>query len=201
MQWLALSLLVACGPSTPPKPVDPILTNGSRALKDDAWAHYHSARNAVTIWFPDGHAWKIDDHSARDLVATHPSDSKLTLHLVFDAGELTNREKCETKATNEGFAKLAGIGVVDQDEGIDRNGWDTHIIVGLEPNGVGHVFAFSSSIRKCLWVHFETKTQDENEMLDRLVLVQTKLLAKLAFDSFGEIPRQAAPELRHEPKR
>jgi len=188
VRWLAL-LFVACGPASPaaipsaaPKP----------KLEDGAWGKFHSVRHAITLWLPDGHAWKIDDHSKPELVAVHTTGSRLTVRLVQDAGELTNRAKCEAKAVTDKFVQDPRIGLVDEDEGIDKNGWDTHVIVGVETKGaetIGHVMSFSSSIRKCLWIHFETRG-DMAEIQDRLLLAQTKILGKLVIDPFGEVPRQ-----------
>lgn len=200
MRWLIGFFAIGCGPAVAPKPVGPNLAAPKAALADEAWGKFHSARNAVTVWLPDGHAWKIDDHSHQDLVAVHErTNSRLTLRLIQDAGELTNREKCERKANLDRFVDTTKIAEVTHEDGIDRNGWDTHILVGTEVAGrdtIGHVVQFSSFIRKCLWVHFETRTNDLAELQDRLLVAHTKILGKLGIDAFDKLPRQA-PDLRN----
>lgn len=150
---------------------------------------------------PDGHAWKIDDHTRFELQAVHAaSESRVTVRLVQDAGELTNRSKCEQKALDEKFVKDFRMSVVEDQEGIDKDGWDAHVLVAVEktPTGLaGHVMSFSSFIRKCLWFHFETHVKDggggnraEEELSDRLALARTKVLGEIALDMLGTVPRQ-----------
>jgi hypothetical protein len=175
----------------------PVLPPVPKSTLDDAgWGKFHSARHAVMLPLPDGRAWKIDDHTRPELVAVHAgSGSRVTLRLVQDAGELTNRQKCEEKALQEKFVKDLRVSVVEEQEGIDKDGWDAHVLVAVEKTPtelVGHVLSFSSFIRKCLWFHFETHAKDglEFELSERLALARTKVLGELSLDSFGAVPRQ-----------
>lgn len=168
----------------------------STTLDDARWGKFHSARHAVMLPLPDGHGWKIDDHTRPELVAVHAaSGTRVTVRLVQDAGELTNRQKCEQKAIEEKFVKDLRVSLVEEQEGIDKDGWDAHVVVAVEKTPtelVGHVLSFSSFIRKCLWFHFETHAKDgsEEELSDRLALARTKVLGELSLDSFGVVQRQ-----------
>jgi hypothetical protein len=192
---IALFMLVGCGggATTKTPPLPPIQQTN---LEDARWGKFHSVRHALMLPLPDGHAWKIDDHSHFELVAVHAaSNTRVSVRLVQDAGELTNRAKCEQKALDEKFVKDLHVSVVEEQEGIDKDGWDAHVLVAVEKTPtdlVGHVTSFSSFIRKCLWFHFETHVKDgaEVELSDRLVLARTKVLGELALDAFGAVPRQ-----------
>lgn len=157
-------------------------------------------RHAVMLPLPNGHDWKIDDHTRPELVAVHPgSNSRVSLRLINDAGELMNRAKCEEKAIQDKFVKDLRVSVVEEQEGIDKDGWDAHVLVAVEKGKddlVGHVLSFSSFIRKCLWFHFETHTKlegSEIELSDRLALARTKILGTLALDMFQAVPREKQP--------
>lgn len=174
-----------------PLPPPPVAT-----LEDARWGHFHSVRHALTVPLPDGHTWKIDDHTRYELVAVHPpTNSRVSIRLIQDAGDLMNRMKCEQKALDEKFVKDLRVSVVEEQEGIDKNAWDVHVLVAVEKTPtelVGHVTSFASFIRKCLWFHFETHIKDggEIELSDRLALARTKVLGDLALDMFGNVPRQ-----------
>lgn len=192
-----LVLIASCGGATttnvPPLPTPPPKTT----LDDAGWGKFHSVRNSLMLPLPEGHAWKIDDHTRPELVAVHAaSNSRVSLRLIQDAGELMNRAKCEEKALQDKFVKDLRVSVVEEQEGIDKDGWDAHILVAVEKGKddlVGHVLSFSSYIRKCLWFHFETHTKlegSEVELSDRLALARTKILGALALDAFADVPRE-----------
>jgi hypothetical protein len=193
---LVAIVLAACGggattngqlPTPPPK----------TTLDDAGWGKFHSVRNGLMLPLPQGHEWKIDDHTRPELVAVHAaSNSRVSVRLIQDAGELMNRMKCEEKAIQDKFVKDLRVSVVEEQEGIDKDGWDVHVLVAVEKGQndlVGHVLSFSSFIRKCLWFHFETHTKlegSEVELSDRLALARTKILGTLALDAFAAVPRE-----------
>jgi hypothetical protein len=189
--------LASCGPPAPPATGLP--APGPKNTLDDAeWGTFHSARHALSIRLPDGHAWKVDDHSKPALVAVHlGTSSRVSVQLARDDDELMNRAKCEEKARVYGFVpgKPPVLEVIDEAEGIGKGGFDTHVIVGFEKvqgGLVGHVLSYGSFIRKCLWFHFETRVAEghETELSDRLVLAHIKVLGGLSLDAFGEIQRE-----------
>ena len=174
----ALAALSACGPATPPATGLP--PPAPKTTLDDAdWGTFHSARHGLSLRLPEGHAWKVDDHSKPMLVAVHPgSGSRVTAQLTRDDDDLMNRAKCEEKARTYGFVpqKPYALEVIDEQEGIGKDGFDTHLVVGFEkaPGGalVGHVLSFGSYVRKCLWFHFETRVEAGHEAeLDRKSVV------------------------------
>ena len=190
---LALAAL-GCGGATTNSVAVP--TVAKTTLDDAGWGKFHSVRHAVMLPLPDGHGWKIDDHSRPELVAVHAaSGSRVSVRLIQDAGELTNRAKCEQKALEAKFVKDLRVSIVEEQEGIDKDGWDAHVLVAVEkaPSElVGHILSFSSSIRKCLWFHFETHAKDgsEEELSARLALARTKVLGEITLDAFGAVQRQ-----------
>ena len=49
-------------------------------IDEASWGKFRSKRFQLTVPLPDGRAWKIDDHRAPELVATHAAtDSRLAL--------------------------------------------------------------------------------------------------------------------------
>lgn len=196
---LVLALAAAaCGGAAPPGAEPAKLPAAPTGLADERWASFHSARHATTLPLPDGRAWRIDDHSRPELVATHPSGTRVTLRLVQDAGELVNRAKCEAKAREAKFVADAPLSVVEETEGIEPSGWDARVVVAVEKRPgelVGHVMSFSSLVRKCVWFHFETRVKAgaEEELSDRLAVGRAKIQGRLKLDAFGEVPRQRLP--------
>jgi hypothetical protein len=189
--------LAACGPpAIPATGLPPPVPKTS--LDDAEWGTFHSARHGLSLALPDGHGWKIDDHSKAALVASHVgTGSRVSVQLARDDADLMNHAKCEEKARTYGFvpAKPLALEVIDEQEGIGKGGFDTHMIVGFErAQGalVGHVLSYGSFVKKCLWFHFETRVAEghEAELSDRLVLAQIKVLGALSLDAFGEVPRE-----------
>ena len=154
----------------------------------------------MTIPFVDGKAWKIDDHSTRELVAVHaPTKSELRVTL-FTESDLMNRAKCELRATELGYAPDLELDVIDQEVTSIPAGWDTKVLVASEAGKAGgpvraHVFAFASFIRKCIVFHYATEVVagDERSLSSRLAAVRLKTLEGLTMDTFGAVPREKLP--------
>ena len=86
-----VATLILAGCASPGRPSATAVQPASPAavsFTDDGKAlpRYHSRRLALSLPLPDGGAWRIDDHSRPELVATHaPTRSRLVV-AVFRAG-------------------------------------------------------------------------------------------------------------------
>ncbi len=95
------SALLGCGPApapvvalaTPPRPP-------AVAFPDDPapLPRFHSQRLALYLPLPDGKAWRIDDHSRPELVATHAPTQSTVRVAVFRTEGLVGRHECEALA-------------------------------------------------------------------------------------------------------
>ncbi|MGH7294509.1 MAG: hypothetical protein ACRELB_06245, partial [Polyangiaceae bacterium] len=123
---------------------------------------FHSQRFALHLPLPDGHAWRIDDHSGPALVATHaPTRSRVVL-AVFRADGLVGRAQCEVLARERGLVPTRELRTLDEETGITLQNFDTRTLVALDGGSgpdqplVGHVIAFGGFLRKCFVFDFST---------------------------------------------
>jgi hypothetical protein len=181
-----------------PPPGEPAFVGEDRPLK-----RFHSARFELWIPLPDGPAWRIDDHTRPELVATHAAtSSKLTLKTTIEP-ELMNRQKCEDRARAAGLVPeqtgSQNFRTVEDQAIVGPDAYDTRIWVMLQPGGKpgtslrGHVFAFGAYIRKCLFVHFESEVSSdklEDVLSERLATARLRIVGGIALEPFDE-PRRA----------
>lgn len=200
--FLASSLLAACGPPADVKPVVPVTTAPTTTFEDGPVAKFHSIRFAMVIPFVDGKGWKIDDHATRELVATHEGSHSDVHVALWPEQDLMNRAKCELRATELGYMPDLELDVIDQEVTSVPAGWDTRILVASEVNKaragvIGHVFAFASSIRKCIFFHFRSEVAagagEATILSDRLATVRMKMLEGITLDTFAAVPREKPP--------
>ena len=192
-----LLFLAACGDPSPPQvPSTSIAEDAGPRTPDfsttdeKSWGKYHSKRFLLTIPLPDGHAWKIDDHSQPSLVAVHePTSSKLTLEMTRE-DELVNRAKCETRARNMGWIPSPTLTTVADDVITGPELYDTRVWVALDasaPGGAieGHVYLFGAFLRQCLLVHFTTRvasSKDEAALSARLAIADARVVRAIKLD-------------------
>jgi hypothetical protein len=157
-------------------------------------AHFHSTRFGVSVPLPDGPRWRIDDHHAPVLRATH-ADTRSTVELaVWREEELVNRAKCEKRAYEKGFAKEpAGEEVSSELVGIPT-GFDTGVWIGADHDDkviTGQLVAFGAFIHKCFYFRFETKAdlKDAAVVSDRLAFTRLRIFGGLTLDSM-DVPRE-----------
>ncbi len=210
MTFLAPFLVGACG-GGPRRVAAPLHAEGGQgkggAFPDEPGAllRYHSLRFKLSVALPDGRAWKIDDHHARELVATHaPTRSTLTLY-TFSEPELMNRQLCEARSREAGLVTLDEPRTVADETTTGPDAYDTRIWIALEagvapgPTLTGHAFLFGAYIRKCLFVHYATSVpsgKDEPTLTSRLATARLLILAGLRMEPFDE-PRPVDSPLRH----
>jgi hypothetical protein len=166
---------------------------------------FHSKRFGLFVPFPDGKAWRIDDHTKEQLVATHAAtNSTVTIELVPD-DELMNRQKCEAKARAEGLVPKGDLRTVEEHVTFTMGDFDTRVWVAIEPppdptkKMVGHVFAFGGFLRKCFFFHFASEVataKEEDALSSRLAFAKTRMLGEIKLDTFDEVPKEKGPGLK-----
>jgi hypothetical protein len=198
-----LAVCAACGgpppapPVTlpPPRPVAVAFPDDPRPLP-----RFHSARLAVSLPLPDGHAWRIDDHTQAELVATHAPTRSRVLVAVLRADELVGRQQCETLAHERRLVPSVDLQVLEQEIGITQQSFDTRTLVAVDPGVgpgqplVGHVMAFGGFLRKCFVFDFSTEVDgaaNEAVLSSRLAYARARILGGLRLDSFDTVTREA----------
>ncbi len=187
----ALAPAVALPP--PARPVAVAFPDDPRPLP-----RFHSARLALSLPLPDGHAWRIDDHSQPELVATHPPTRSRVMVAVLRADELVGRTQCETLAHERRLVPSVDLQVLDQEIGITQESYDTRTLVAVDPGVgpdqplVGHVMAFGGFLRKCFVFDFSTEVDgaaNEAALSSRLAYARARILGGLKLDAFGTVTR------------
>lgn len=195
-----LSSLVGCTASAAP-PVTPVVEKPAAiAFADDLkpLPRYHSKRLALSLPLPDGAAWRIDDHTRPELVATHaPTHSKVVV-AVMHTDALVGRTECEKLAHELKLVPAADLSTLEDEIAITQSTFDTHIRVALEAGTapdrplVGHVMAFGGFLRKCFVFHFSTEVGDASSfpvLSSRLAFARARILGGLELDPFGSVSR------------
>jgi hypothetical protein len=207
---VALAALASWGPAACAAPshpaaeaVQPASQAASFPADDGQYPHYRSRRLSLTLSLPDGRAWRIDDHSAPELVATHaPTRSRLVVS-VFSANELVGRTQCEELARSRHLVPESdpkSEHVIEDQVAITQQTFDTRIEVLLEPgNGPdralgGRVLAFGGFLRKCYAFVYSTdvdSASDEAVLSSRLAVVRARVLGGLELEPFDSVPRES----------
>ena len=198
----------ACAASPRPaaasaQPVSP--ATASFPDDDRPLPRYRSHRLALSLPLPDGRAWRIDDHSAAALVATHaPTRSRLVVS-VFSAGELVGRAQCEELARSRQLVPEEDPRTrrtVEDEIAITQETFDTRIEVTLEPGSgpdhslTGRVMAFGGFLRRCYAFVYSTEVDaasDEAVLSSRLAVVRARVLGGLELEPFDAVSRDPAP--------
>ena len=152
----------------------------------------------MSIPLPDGRTWIVDDHSQRELIATHAlTRSKLVLY-AFAEPELMSRQRCEARVREMNLVPTRTLQTVDDQTTIGPDAYDTRIWVALETGGkpgaplAGHVFMFGGFLRKCLFAHFSSEVdtdRDEPVLSSRLATARMRIVGAVTVEPFDEPPR------------
>jgi hypothetical protein len=181
-------------PPAPPKPPAIAFPDDPRPLP-----RYHSKRLSLSLPLPDGHAWRIDDHTRPELVATHAPTRSTVVVAVFRAEGLVGRMQCEDLARERKLVPPEGLQVLEAETGITQQTFDTRTVVAIEPGAapdqplVGHVMAFGGFLRKCFVFHFSTEVDnaaDEPVLSARLAYARARILGGLAIEALGSVQRE-----------
>jgi hypothetical protein len=204
--WVTLTAaLASCTPAahpsaTAPQPSAATFVDDGRPLP-----RFHSRRLELSLPLPDGHAWRIDDHSQEGLVATHAPTRSRVLVAVFAADELVGRSKCEELARARrlvGDAEASAPRTVEDQVAITQGTYDTRIEVTLRPGSGpdgalgGRVMAFGGFLRKCYVFDYSTEVEaatDEAVLSSRLAFVRARVLGGLELQPFDAVGRDASP--------
>jgi hypothetical protein len=188
----ALASAFGCG-TPPPPPSVPAPVAGSGFMSDAKPLRFHSARFELSIPFPDGRGWKIDDHKSPLLVATHAAtDATFTLG-VSSEPELMNRQRCEAAARARDLVHDTEFQTVADEVIVGPGPYDTRVTVAALPSTAphrvvsGHVFLFGAYMRKCLFAHYETRQhegEDEAAVSERLAVARLQMLGAIRVEAF-----------------
>ncbi|HTQ46326.1 MAG TPA: hypothetical protein VMI75_26400 [Polyangiaceae bacterium] len=204
-QGLILALALVLGACAAPAEHAVVVPSATRppevAFSDDPrpLPHYHSKRLALTVPLPDGHAWRIDDHTQPELVATHEQTHSKVVLAVLRADELVGRQQCEALARDRKLVPDGKLRTLEDAVDVTQENYDTRIWVAVEPGSgptsplVGHVLAFGGFLRKCYVFHYSTEVgaaADEPVLSARLAYARERILGGMQLDPFAAVPRE-----------
>jgi len=206
---LASCALAACGaPARPAAAGQPVSQAPSFPDDDRPLLRYRSHRLALSLPLPDGRAWRIDDHSRPEVVATHAATRSRLVVAVFSANQLVGRTQCEDLARARKLVPEddGAAHTVEDEAAITQGTFDTRIEVTLQPGSGpdrslgGRVMAFGGFLRKCFAFVYSTDVDaiaDEAVLSSRLAFVRARILGGLELEPFDAVPRdsQAGPKL------
>jgi hypothetical protein len=208
--------LAACSPAPPPTSPSPATSAsapsgpvGAAGWESGPWARFHSLRHDAWLTLPDGPHWRIDDHTAEWLVATHAATaSRLEVRLFRQNGPV-NREKCEAaaRASNPKLPEDDPKTRVDSRRDDVVPGWDGYEFASVTPKKdaqgalvlQGDVFAVAARIHACFAVHYVTTKSGagaEETIASRLADV-SELIRKTTFEDEREGPGRVPPPVSH----
>jgi hypothetical protein len=124
----------------------------------------------MSVPFPVGSEWRIDDHTSEWLDAKHPDTASRLRARVWHEPAVMSRHSCEAQQRKRtvDLPEVGADGVIDE-FAIDRESSepasDWHAVVGIrasqpEHHGLhGYVLSFGAAGRTCVAVIFETSVQ------------------------------------------
>jgi hypothetical protein len=209
----ALSLAVtSCAAPAPPPAQGPPSNPAAGSFPDDPrpLPRFHSRRLALSLPLPDGRAWRIDDHSQPELVATHAATRSRVLVAVFHTDDLVGRTQCEALARDRKIVPVGAMQTLEEETGLTQQTFDTRTVVAVAPGStpdqplVGHVMAFGGFLRKCFVFDFSTEVDgaaDEPVLSARLAFARARVLGGLELDPMGAVHREKPVGPEVEPQR
>jgi hypothetical protein len=200
----------ACGdPPAPPKtPVE--TTTTKPAIAEGGWGKFHSKRFNLSVPLPDGHTWKIDDHSRPSLYAVHEATTSKVWIEITNEDDLVNRQKCEAKARTLGWVPAEShLSTVEDQVVTGPEAYDSRVWVVVEAARAGgaidgHVFLFGGFLRRCLLVHYMTtvaSAKEEDVLSTRLALASARVVRGIALDPPRTTDDAVVPREKSEIKR
>ncbi len=200
---LTLSLASSCTPTTSSQArVTPAPPPPPAFFPDDPHPLpvFHSARLGLSLPLPDGRAWRIDDHSTPELLATHAATRSRVLVAVVRADALVGRQQCEALARQQKLVPAGEMRTIEDAIEIRQETFDTRVRVGVLPGStpsdpvVGHVMAFGGFLRKCFVFDYSTEANGARKRMpspSRLATARARILGGLKIDPFGVVERQS----------
>lgn len=165
---IAAGAALGCSPTAPAKPAAPPPAAAVQLL-DTSWGDFNSKRYQLTVPFPDGKTWRIDDHSSEWLEATHPSNTLFRARVWFEHDRVT-RQACEKRVRFwvPDLPTPTGSDVIDERDMADfpAPGFTSHLVVGLAtPPGApastvgGVALAIGAFDHKCVVLLFTSMSR------------------------------------------
>jgi hypothetical protein len=196
--------MISCAP--PPAPPAPSASSFDAAPRaaatfDDSGAplpRYRSKRLGLSLPLPDGRAWRIDDHSRPELVATHAPTHSRVVVAVLRASENVGRTQCEDMAQAAHVVAEDALETLDDETAVTQGAFDTRVRVALRAGSgprdriVGHVMAFGGFLHKCYVFDFSTEVDGaafEPALSARLAFARTRIFGGLELDPLEGVPR------------
>jgi hypothetical protein len=205
-KWVFLVALQTSGAGCEPKrdaapavvapeaaPADPFADTGPLP-------RYHSKRLALALPLPrapHGSAWRIDDHTRPELVATLDGAKTRVTAAVFHTDDLVGRAQCEAMARARGIVPAGDLRTLEDEVSVTQGSFDTRVWVSVEPSDApgralaGHVIAFGGYLRKCFAFVFSTEVAgvaEEGLLSSRLAFARARILGGMRLDVFDAPP-------------
>jgi hypothetical protein len=162
---------------------------------------FRSKRFSMVLHLPGGaREWRVDDHSAPEIVATQAPPGARVVAARWAEPELQNRATCEALARRRGLLPPPSLAVVEESTETRADGHDVRVWVAIEPGPTeaspirGHAMAVGARARWCWAVHYATEVpsaKDASELSSRLARVRQQTLAKVEIDGIEAIERAA----------
>jgi hypothetical protein len=189
--------LLGCGAPSPPAAASAPSPAPTQEELTGHLPRFRSKRLHLSIPLPDGRAWRVDDHSQPELVATHAPTSSRVVVSAFNAGKLVGRAQCEDLARERKLVPTGELRVLEDETTFTQGTYDTRIEVALAPQGpdaplLGHVMAFGGFLRKCYVFVYSSEVASpsaESVLAARLALARSRMLGGLELDPFDSVTR------------
>jgi len=158
-------------------------------------ARFHSTRFGVSLPLPDGRHWRIDDHHAPVLRATHEATRSSVELAIWREDELVNRATCERRAYEKALVKEKAGDEITTETVSFPPGWDTGIWIGADHDAKEarvELDAFGAFVHKCLYLRFVSRAPAASfdVLSDRLAFVRLRVFGGLELDTF-DVPRES----------
>jgi hypothetical protein len=164
---------VAQAPATPPV-ASASASATTASIADAKWARFRSKRFELSVAFPEGKSWRIDDHTTPWLTARHvPTDSVVRARIWHEA-TIVNAAACERRAREwlRDIPDASEIEIIDERraENVPAGGYDTVVRAGVmapKSNSASAqlssvVLAFGASMKKCFAATFISQISGAN---------------------------------------
>jgi hypothetical protein len=202
---LVLAAFPGCSPEASPVSVvpsapGPAPSAGAAGLPEPAalfeggWAERSLARVPARVSLPDARAWHAHPSGSFTELAHAPTHSTLALRIV-NAARLVRPEQCEADArlARPTLPASDGVSVVERRALAAPQGFDTRLVVGVEPRAGGSVRGFALAIGaatgRCFVACFETESAGPHAtdlVADRLAVVVSGVFETLRVPSADE---------------
>jgi len=141
----------------------------STSFSDTKWARFRSKRFELSIAFPEGKSWRIDDHGSPWLTARHPATGTLVRARIWHEASIVNGSACERRAREwlKDMPDVSNMEVIDERHiaNVPAGGYDTVLRAGIvsTKNTTANapissvVLAFGASMKKCFAAVFQSE--------------------------------------------